>query len=38
MTPEEQEALVQQIFLLITIYGKEFVDIKPKPDTLLSVP
>jgi len=32
---EEREALIRQVFLQITIAGKEFVDIEPKPDTIL---
>ena len=32
MTHEEREALVQQVFRRITIDGKEFVDIEPKPE------
>jgi len=29
---EEREALVQQVFRRITIDGKDFVDIEPKPE------
>ena len=32
VTHEEREALVQQVFRRITIDGKEFVDIEPKPE------
>jgi hypothetical protein len=32
VTHEEREALVRQVFLRITIAGKEFVDIEPKPE------
>ena len=32
VTNEEREALVRQVFLRITIAGKEFVDIEPKPE------
>ena len=32
MTHEERETLVQQVFQRITIDGKEFVDIEPKPE------
>ena len=32
MTHEEQEALVNQVFQRITIDGKDFVDIEPKPE------
>ena len=32
MTPGEREALVRQVFLRITIAGKEFVDIEPQPE------
>ena len=32
VTHEEREAPVQQVFRRITIDGKEFVDIKPKPE------
>ena len=32
VTQEEREALVKQVFQRITIDGKEFVDIEPKPE------
>ena len=32
VTHEEREALVRQVFRRITIDGKEFVDIEPKPE------
>jgi hypothetical protein len=32
VTRPELEALVRQVFLRITIAGKEFVDIEPKPE------
>ena len=32
VTHEEREALVKQVFQRITIDGKEFVDIEPKPE------
>jgi hypothetical protein len=32
VTHEEQEALVKQVFQRITIDGKDFVDIEPKPE------
>ena len=32
MTHEEQEALVNQVLRRITIDGKDFVDIEPKPE------
>ena len=32
VTHEDREALVRQVFRRITIDGKEFVDIEPKPE------
>ena len=32
VTHEEREALVRQVFQRITIDGKDFVDIEPKPE------
>jgi len=32
VTHEEREALLRQVFRRITIDGKEFVDIEPKPE------
>ena len=32
VTHEEREALVKQVFQRITIDGKDFVDIEPKPE------
>ena len=32
VTHEEREALIRQVFLQITVAGKEFVDIEPNPE------